>query len=172
MKIRDLESTWSEREALLLDIFHAVNPDVILVEMFPFGRKRFAREILPILEANRQRVRPAVTLCSLRDILVEKEDQAKFERNVLKWLNPYFDGVLVHSDPALIRLEQTFSRVADIACPVWYTGYVAQGPTAPDKRSARASSAWTRTRASSWPAPEAARSGTSCSWPPWRQAFC
>lgn len=135
---RDLESTWREREALLLDLFHAVNPDVLLVEMFPFGRKRFAREILPMLEANRQRVRSAVTLCSLRDILVEKEDQAKFERNVLKWLNPYFDGVLVHSDPTLIRLEQTFARVADIACPVWYTGYVAQGPAAPDKGSARA----------------------------------
>jgi len=135
---RDLESTWREREALLLDLFHALQPDVILIEMFPFGRKRFAREILPMLDANRGRVRPAVTLCSVRDILVEKDDQTKFERKVLGWLNPYFDGVLVHSDPALIRLEQTFARVADIACPVWYTGYVAQGPTASDKDSARA----------------------------------
>lgn len=134
---RDLESTWREREALLLDLFHALQPEVILIEMFPFGRKRFARELLPMLDANRERVRPAVTLCSVRDILVEKDDQAKFERKVLGWLNPYFDGVLVHSDPALIRLEQTFARVADIACPVWYTGYVAQGPTATDKRDAR-----------------------------------
>ena len=106
--------------------------------MFPFGRKRFARELLPLLEANRARMRPAITLCSVRDILVEKEDQAKFESKVLKWLNPYFDGVLVHSDPELIRLDETFSRVRDIACPIWYTGYVAQVPSVADKTTARA----------------------------------
>ena len=133
----DLETTWQQREKLLLELFHALQPDVLLVEMFPFGRKRFARELLPLLEANRARRQPAVTLCSLRDILVEKEDQARFEGKVLKWLNPYFDGVLVHSDPGLIQLQETFSRVADIACPIWYTGYVAQGPSVPDKQTAR-----------------------------------
>ena len=133
----DLEALWQEREELLLQLFHEVNPDVILVEMFPFGRKRFARELLPMLAANRGRKKSAVTLCSLRDILVEKEDQASFETKVLKWLNPYFDGVLVHSDPELIKLDQTFTRVQDIACPVWYTGYVAQGPTVSDKQTAR-----------------------------------
>lgn len=133
----DLESTWKAREKLLLEIFHEVHPEVILVEMFPFGRKRFARELLPMLIANKERRQPAITLCSVRDILVEKEDQDNFERKVLKWLNPYFDGVLVHSDPDLIRLDQTFFRVQDIACPVWYTGYVAQGPTISDKHSAR-----------------------------------
>lgn len=133
----DLEHTWQAREKLLLEIFHEVRPEVILVEMFPFGRKRFARELLPMLLANKGRSQPAVTLCSVRDILVEKEDQTGFEKKVLKWLNPYFDGVLVHSDPDLIRLDQTFSRMQDIICPVWYTGYVAQGPTVSNKRTAR-----------------------------------
>jgi predicted glycosyltransferase len=133
----DLETTWRQREALLLELFFRVRPDVIVVEMFPFGRKRFARELLPLLEANRARPRPAITLCSVRDILVEKDDQDRFERKVLTWLNPHFDGVLVHSDPALIRLDQTFSRIHDITCPIWYTGYVAQGPTAPDRTTAR-----------------------------------
>ncbi len=133
----DLETTWQQRETLLLDLFHRLRPDVIVVEMFPFGRKRFARELLPLLEANRTLPRPAITLCSVRDILVEKDDQHRFERKVLKWLNPNFDGVLVHSDPALIRLDQTFSRIHDITCPIWYTGYVAQGPIAPDRTTAR-----------------------------------
>jgi predicted glycosyltransferase len=133
----DLEATWQKRQKLLLEIYHQVKPDVILVEMFPFGRKRFARELLPLLEANRGTTKPAKVLCSLRDILVEKEAQTGFEKKVLKWLNPYFDGVLVHSDPALIKLDQTFSRVQDIACPVWYTGYVAEGPTVADKAAAR-----------------------------------
>jgi predicted glycosyltransferase len=68
---------------------------------------------------------------------VEKDDQHKFEKIVLQWLNPYFDGVLVHSDPGLIRFEQTFARTADIACPLYYTGYVAQGSLLPDRAAAR-----------------------------------
>jgi len=133
----DEESVWQQRQEQLLALFHHLQPEVLLIEMFPFGRKRFARELLPVLAANRERSRPALTLCSVRDILVEKDDQAKFEKKVLQWLNPYFDGVLVHSDPALIRFEQTFARTADIACPLYYTGYVAQGSLLPDRAGAR-----------------------------------
>jgi predicted glycosyltransferase len=133
----ELENTWRERESMLLDLFRDLEPDVLLIEMFPFGRRVFARELLPLLECNRRRPRPAAVLCSVRDILVGKNDQAKFEKRVLDWLNPWFDGVLVHSDPDLVRLDLTFSRVADIACPVWYTGYVAEGPTLPDRAAAR-----------------------------------
>lgn len=133
----DEEEVWRRRQEQLLALFFELAPEVLLIEMFPFGRKRFARELLPVLTANRERQHPALTLCSLRDILVEKEDQGKFEKKVLAWLNPYFDGVLVHSDPALIRLDQTFDRVADIACPLHYTGYVAEGSKLPDRAEAR-----------------------------------
>jgi predicted glycosyltransferase len=34
--------------------------------------------------------------------------------------------LLIHSDPALLRLEETFSRVSDIRIPVVYTGFIAQ----------------------------------------------
>jgi predicted glycosyltransferase len=37
----------------------------------------------------------------------------------------------------LISLEATFSRVADIRCPIRYTGYVAQGPLSADRVAAR-----------------------------------
>jgi predicted glycosyltransferase len=133
----DLENTWKERKAMLLELFRDLEPDVLLIEMFPFGRRLFSRELLPLLAANRERTRPAAALCSVRDILVEKKDQAKFEKRVLGWLNPWFDGVLVHSDPELVRLDRTFSRVSDIVCPVWYTGYVAEGPSLPDRSAAR-----------------------------------
>ena len=133
----DEEEVWRRRQEQLLALFRELAPEVLLIEMFPFGRKRFARELLPVLAANRQRTRPALTLCSVRDILVEKEDQGKFEKKVLAWLNPSFDGVLVHSDPALIRLDQTFDRVADIACPLYYTGYVAEGSKHSDRAGAR-----------------------------------
>lgn len=67
-------------------------------------------------------------ICSLRDIVVTKQDQAKHEQKVCQLMNRYFDLLLVHGDPRFQPLEQTFSRVADLTCPVHYTGYVVQQP--------------------------------------------
>jgi predicted glycosyltransferase len=126
---RGVEEVMEERRGALLAALEELRPDVLLVELFPFGRKRFGFELLPALEAARQgRFGPVKVACSLRDILVEKADQAKYEARVLEALNPHFDLLLVHADPALVRLEETFSRTADIACPVAYTGYVAPRP--------------------------------------------
>jgi predicted glycosyltransferase len=65
-------------------------------------------------------------ICSVRDILVEKEDQQRHENRALKILNQFFDAILVHSDPKLIRLEETFFRADDLKIPVVYTGFIAQ----------------------------------------------
>ena len=47
-------------------------PEVVLVELFPFGRAKFARELVPLLE--QARAQGAFTACSLRDILVSTRD--------------------------------------------------------------------------------------------------
>jgi predicted glycosyltransferase len=133
----DLEDLWQERKRFLKKLLLELQPEVLLIEMFPFGRKQFARELLPLLDTNRQQTRPALTLCSVRDILVEKENQQHFEKKVLGWLNLYFDGALIHSDPDLIPLEMTFDRVNDINCPLWYTGYVAEGSHLANRQEAR-----------------------------------
>jgi predicted glycosyltransferase len=65
-------------------------------------------------------------VCSLRDILVEKKDQKAYEARVLNDLNAHFDLLLIHSDPELMPLDETFSRVKDIQVPIFYTGFVAQ----------------------------------------------
>jgi predicted glycosyltransferase len=64
-------------------------------------------------------------VCSLRDILVEKRDPAAYEERVLTKLNGFFDLLLVHSDPNIIRLDETFARAEDIRIPVVHTGFVA-----------------------------------------------
>jgi predicted glycosyltransferase len=43
---------------------------------------------------------------------------------VVTTLNRFFDGLLIHSDPTIISLEETFGRVGDIAVPVAYTGFI------------------------------------------------
>jgi len=48
-----VERAWEERRTRILAAFGEVRPAVVLVELFPFGRAKFAREIVPLLEAAR-----------------------------------------------------------------------------------------------------------------------
>ncbi|MGD9085807.1 MAG: glycosyltransferase [Desulfobacterales bacterium] len=116
-----------QRKQELLALFEREKPDIFLVELYPFGRKAFRFELDPVLEAiSQNKFAACKVVCSVRDILVEKEDQHRHEDRALKTLNQYFDAVLVHSDPELIRFEETFFRFDDIKIPVVYTGFVAQ----------------------------------------------
>jgi predicted glycosyltransferase len=128
---RTLTEVQEERKDLLYSLLEKTAPDVFLVELYPFGRKRFGFELLPILKAIRQGDfgSPKV-VCSLRDILVEKEDQETYEGRVLDLLNSYFDALLVHADPSLVSLEETFLSTAEIKPPVVYTGFVTSRPDA------------------------------------------
>jgi predicted glycosyltransferase len=137
---RALETVWDERCARLAACFREVRPDVFIVELYPFGRTAFGRELAPLLDAIRDgRLPRCRVFCSLRDILVAKRDPQAYEARVIRRLNRWFDALLVHADPALIKLDATFSRVAAIEIPVIYTGYVARpAPRDPDPVGFRA----------------------------------
>jgi hypothetical protein len=93
----------------------ATRPAVLLVELFPFGRKKFAGEILPLIRAaRRQAGGPARVVCSLRDILVDARPDQQHHDNRARWLaDRYFDAVLVHADPAFARWKTASTRAAD-----------------------------------------------------------
>ncbi|BCS89042.1 glycosyltransferase family protein [Pseudodesulfovibrio sediminis] len=102
-------------------------PDIFMVELFPFGRKKFRFELLPILKKIRKgEYGKCKSVCSVRDILVEKDDMKRQVERVHGYLNPNFDHVLVHSDPKLVKLDETFPGVEGIVPEVHYTGYVAR----------------------------------------------
>jgi predicted glycosyltransferase len=130
----DIETVKRVRRARLLALFEAERPELFVVELYPFGRKAFRFEIDPVLKAiaggNRAACR---VVCSVRDILVEKRMPAEHEARVVTVLNRHFDAVLVHADPKLVTLEETFGRLGDIRVPVVYTGFVTPAP-APDGR--------------------------------------
>ncbi|MFC1815359.1 glycosyltransferase family protein [Thermodesulfobacteriota bacterium] len=118
-----------ERQQLLTAYFKKETPDLFIVELYPFGRKAFRFELDPILKGIRQgSLPPCRVVCSLRDILVEKKDPKAYESRVINTLNQYFDALLIHADPGLVKLDVTFSRTADIAVPVVYTGFVTSKP--------------------------------------------
>jgi predicted glycosyltransferase len=114
------------RKQMILAAFHDYHPQAILIELFPFGRKKFAGELLPLLKAAKRRKdsSPSV-LCSLRDIMVNaRKDQIRHD-NRARWLiDRYFDGILVHSDPNFASLEESFRPSRLMKTPVYYTGFV------------------------------------------------
>jgi predicted glycosyltransferase len=125
----DPERVRQERRRGLMALFAREKPDLFLLELYPFGRKAFGAEIDPVLEAvSDSRLPPCGVFCSVRDILVEKDRPEKHEARTVAVLNRYFDAVLVHADPRLVRLENTFSRLAEVRVPVIYTGLVAAAP--------------------------------------------
>ncbi|MCX7595509.1 MAG: glycosyl transferase [Fischerella sp.] len=117
------------RKNRLLSILEQFQPDILMIELFPFGRRRFSFELIPLLEKAQSSERPIKVVCSLRDIVVTKQNQARHEEKVCKLINQYFDLLLVHGDPKFVPLEETFSRVSDLNCEVHYTGYIVQKPS-------------------------------------------
>ncbi|MDY0038847.1 MAG: glycosyltransferase [Desulforhabdus sp.] len=133
----NIDEIKAQRRSLLAETFRSYAPDVLIVELFPFGRKFFQFELLPLLQAIRQEQTTVKVVCSLRDILVEKKDQTSYEKRVLNILNSYFDLLVIHSDPALAPLDETFYRIDQIRIPIEYTGFVVRRiPSAAAKRTA------------------------------------
>jgi len=119
-----IDDAWRDRRRdNLLAVFDKVRPHVLLLELFPFGRRQMSFEIVPLLEAILSEPKRPVVACSVRDILVAPP---KSERLVemLERVDNYFDHVLVHGDPDLIPFEATFPHAAKIADKMHYTGYV------------------------------------------------
>ena len=110
------------RREQLLSLFAQSLPDVLVTEMYPFGRRQLAFELEPLLEAARARDNCAV-ICSVRDILTAKKKRARYDEMADVVLG-YYDSVLVHGDPTLIPFDMTFPAVARIAHLIRYTGYV------------------------------------------------
>lgn len=113
------------RKQKILEVFNEYHPQAILIELFPFGRKKFAAELLPLLKAAKRSKNRPLVMCSLRDIMVNaRKDQTRHD-NRARWLiDRYFDGILVHSDPNFASLEESFQPSRSMIAPVYYTGFV------------------------------------------------
>ncbi|SFM72819.1 glycosyltransferase family protein [Thermodesulforhabdus norvegica] len=138
----DLEAVKNRRKEVLLETCRHERPDVCVIELFPFGRKKFRFELVPLLEMLRRDFPDTLVVSSIRDILVEKKKRDEFEKKALKYLKSFFDLVLVHSDPRVITLQESFARFDEIPVPVEYTGYVVRKPgrcgiRAPSERSGK-----------------------------------
>jgi predicted glycosyltransferase len=135
---RPVDDAWkARRRELLLAAWRERQPHVLLLELFPFGRRQMRFELMPLLDAAVAAVPRPLVVSSVRDILAA---QPKPERNdeMVAVAERYFDRVLVHGDPGFIAFDRTFPVARRIADRLHYTGYVvdaaepaSRGPGAP-----------------------------------------
>lgn len=110
-----------------------LKPALLIVELYPFGRKKFAPEIEPLIATIRSQGGKIV--CSVRDILVtQRVDQARHDERAAQRLNALFDMVIVHSDPALFNLAGSFRPATPVRIPVSYSGYIVRPTDYEDER--------------------------------------
>ncbi|MFN0090300.1 MAG: glycosyltransferase family protein [Acidimicrobiales bacterium] len=127
----DVESAKRHRIATILATIERHRPAVVLLELYPFGRKKFAFELDPMLAAIDAfgAHRPKV-VCSVRDILVnQRHDQARHDERAARVANAHLDAILVHSDPAFASLYESFAPATPLEVPVYHTGFVTSRPT-------------------------------------------
>ncbi|HEY1794480.1 MAG TPA: glycosyltransferase [Stellaceae bacterium] len=118
----------SVRRARLLAAFAEEQPDVVVIEGFPFARRAFAFELDPLVAAAR--AAGARVACSVRDVIVMRDDP-KRHRAAIERVRQGFDTVMVHGDPDFIPFSSSFPPAAEIADRLVYTGYVVE-PERPD----------------------------------------
>jgi predicted glycosyltransferase len=115
-----------KRQDKLLQVLAKVDPDVLITELFPFGRRNLKDEFRALLEATSDKTR---VFCSIRDILAppSKPSKATFAEDIIA---QHYDGVLVHADPDVIELSRSWPVTDSLAAKLKYTGFVA--PAVPD----------------------------------------
>jgi predicted glycosyltransferase len=127
---RPVDEAWrSARRTTLLDLYRNIDPAVVLLELFPFGRRQFAFELIPLLETIHIEANRAHVACSVRDVLVASRKPGR-DAEVVAIVRRFFDAVLVHGDPRLIPFDATFKAAGEIADLIHHTGYVTSGTVA------------------------------------------
>ncbi|MBL41693.1 MAG: hypothetical protein CMM49_03415 [Rhodospirillaceae bacterium] len=112
-----------KRQELLLKIFNKIRPEILITEMFPFGRNQMKFEILPLLkQATKGKT---VIISSIRDIIIsdlkkEKIDQLNFI------LSKYYNYILVHGEESVYSIGQKLKLEKSNIKKIFYTGYVCE----------------------------------------------
>jgi len=127
-----IDDAWKRaRRDALLAACRAADPHVLVIELFPFGRRQMRFELLPLLEAAASGARRPAIACSVRDVLGAQKS-AQRQEEAVDLVERYFDRVLVHGDPGVIAFDRTFPAAGRIAGRIEYTGYVVDAMQAAD----------------------------------------
>lgn len=117
------EADQEARCARLMDLYQQILPDILITEAFPFGRRQMRFELLPLLEFAANAPKRPLIVSSIRDIMQEGRSEKRVAESV-DYVRRWFDLVLVHGDPAFVRIEETLQGVDQFSDKIRYTGLV------------------------------------------------
>ncbi len=129
---RGVDEVFAARDAAIQG-FLRLPYDAVVVEFYPFGRRRFKREIVGLLDAVREKCGPVPVFSSVREVLIPRA--VENERRMVESVKKHIHTVFIRGDPQLIRFDETFSLAAEIEDRLYYTGYISPPP--PQSRPAR-----------------------------------
>jgi predicted glycosyltransferase len=125
-----VDQRWHEaRRDALLAALDAAKPDIVITETFPFGRRLLNLELHELIDAARARRPKPLIVASLRDIL-QRPRKADRATAMVAYARAHYDALLVHCDPSIVKLEESFAETAQLADLVRYTGYICAQPPA------------------------------------------
>ena len=118
------EDVRQARIETILAALASADPDVVVTETYPFGRRQLASEFRALVEAARNRPRPVAILASIRDILNPPAKPGRAEETEAV-LARFYDGVLVHGDAVVTPLSASWPTSPGQERMLTYTGYIA-----------------------------------------------
>jgi predicted glycosyltransferase len=122
---RGIDDIWSARSEAVTGFL--LGPyDAIVVEFYPFGRRRFKREIQDIFRLVRDKSGPVPIFTSVREVLVPRALEK--ERRMVDTVKKHIHTVFIRGDAEVIRFDETFSLAHEIADRLCYTGYISPPP--------------------------------------------
>ena len=129
---RDTDDVWAERQTEIANFlcwpYHAV-----VIEFYPFGRRRFKDEIQGLFRTVREHCGAVPIFTSVREVLIPRAIDK--ERRMVESVKKHIHTVFIRGDPNIVRFDETFSLAHEIEDRLCYTGYIS--PPAPTSRPAR-----------------------------------
>ena len=119
-----------QRQSQLCDAVARLQPDVLITELYPFGRRALRHEFRALLETAKAQPKPPKIMASIRDILAPPSKPEKAQK-ADQMIAQFYDAVLVHSDPQATRLELSWPVSDMLASRLHYTGFVAPAAAGP-----------------------------------------
>jgi predicted glycosyltransferase len=107
--------------------------DFCVIDYYPFSKDELEPEVSYLLTLTQKTNRSIRRVCSIRDIIDRRANERS--QQILKVLAAQFDIVVVHSDPGLFHLSESFARWQEIPCPLVHTGVVTNRPEATPERA-------------------------------------
>ena len=115
---KPVDEAWKERRRdALLQAYYKTSPELLLIELFPFGRRQMRFELIPLLDAAKAQPRRPLIVCSVRELI---QSNPAREDEMLERFERYFDRLLVHGDPRVATFERTFGHAPRLAATFLY----------------------------------------------------